>query len=228
MRIRGKFTKEGKVKFVGHLDTVRLFQRAIKVAGIPIAYSQGFNPHALVYFAMPLSVGVSSTGEYIEIITSQDVDIEATKNRLNEVLVNEIQILDLYEVSSQSDSLMSMVEGAAYEVTIPRQAVELNFIEIFKQKINAEEILIEKKGKKKVNQVDIKPLIIAHDICENEVNYQIKLELFAGSKQNLNPELLLKAILEEKIQEIPYTIERKELYTMQNEKLVPICDCEKM
>lgn len=228
MRIRGKFTKEGKVKFVGHLDTVRLFQRAIKVAGIPIAYSQGFNPHALVYFAMPLSVGVSSKGEYIEIITSQDIDIETTKDKLNKVLVNEIQILELYEVTNPSDSLMSMVEGAAYQIKISKEAVENNFIELFMEKINAEEILVEKKGKKKFKQIDIKPLILEYEICENKTMYEIELKLFAGSKQNLNPELLLKAILGEKIQEIPYDIERKELYTMQDEKLVPICDCERM
>ena len=53
MRTRLKFTKQGYVKFVGHLDTIRMFQRAIRVARLPISYSQGFNPHAKVFFALP-------------------------------------------------------------------------------------------------------------------------------------------------------------------------------
>lgn len=227
MRIRGKFTKKGKVKFVGHLDTMRLFQRAIKVAGIPIAYSQGFNPHALVYFAMPLSVGISSVGEYIDIVTDQDVDVEATKIKLNEVLVNEIQILDMYEVVERAESLMSMVGAADYQITIPKDHVEATFEEYFNEQLAKEELLVEKKSKKKFIEVDVKPLVMGYSLEATENNYIINLKLFAGSKQNLSPDLLLKAVLGAKVEEIPYSVERIELYTEKDDQFVPIYTCER-
>lgn len=227
MRIRGKFTKQGKVKFVGHLDTMRLFQRAIKVAGIPIAYSQGFNPHALVYFAMPLSVGVSSVGEYIDIVTDQDVDIEETKARLNEVLVNEIQILDMYEVAERAESLMSMVGAADYQITMPKDSVEGDFEKYFDDQLAKDELLVQKKSKKKFIEVDVKPLVMNYSIEITENDYIINLNLYAGSKQNLSPELLLKAILGAKLEEIPYCIERIELYTEKDDQFTPIYTCER-
>ncbi|NLI89868.1 MAG: DUF2344 domain-containing protein, partial [Epulopiscium sp.] len=60
MKIRIKFSKVGKVKFIGHLDLLRLFQKIIKSSRLPIAYSKGFNPHPLIYFAQALSVGITS------------------------------------------------------------------------------------------------------------------------------------------------------------------------
>ncbi|MEG1829555.1 MAG: TIGR03936 family radical SAM-associated protein [Cellulosilyticaceae bacterium] len=228
MRIRGKFTKQGKVKFVGHLDTMRLFQRAIKVARIPIAYSQGFNPHALVYFAMPLSVGVSSIGEYIDIVTDQDVDIEETKARLNEVLVNEIQILDMYEVAERAESLMSMVGAADYQITIPKDSVESDFEKYFDDQLAKDGLLVQKKSKKKFIEVDVKPLVMNYSIEITENDYIINLNLYAGSKQNLSPELLLKAVLGAKLEEIPYCIERIELYAEKDDQFTPIYTCERV
>ena len=72
MRIRIKFTKQGVIKFIGHLDLMRFFQKAVRRAGIDIAYSGGFNPHQLMSFASPLGVGLTSNGEYLDIILSKD------------------------------------------------------------------------------------------------------------------------------------------------------------
>ena len=66
MKVRIKFTKEGPMKFVGHLDTMRYFQKAIRRAELPIAFSGGYSPHMIMSFAAPLAVGVTSTGEYLE------------------------------------------------------------------------------------------------------------------------------------------------------------------
>ena len=66
MKVRVKFSKNGSVKFLGHLDTMRYFQKAVRRAGIPIAFSSGFRPHMIISFAAPLSVGVTSDGEYFD------------------------------------------------------------------------------------------------------------------------------------------------------------------
>ena len=68
MKIRIKFAKTGVMKFVGHLDVMRYFQKAIRRAELPIAYSEGFSPHMLLSFASPLGVGISSTGEYFDMV----------------------------------------------------------------------------------------------------------------------------------------------------------------
>lgn len=223
MRIRLKFTKQGKVKFVGHLDTVRLFQRAIKAAGIPIAYSQGFNPHSLVYFAMPLSVGVSSSSEYMDIITQEPIEVQEAKNALNTILVEDISIIEAYEIEEKSASLMSLVEAADYEIILANEHLEDTFIEVCEEAIKKEELLIIKKTKKGLKEVNIRPFIHSLEVNKEEKVYKIKVHLAAGSKENLSPELLLKAIIgEEKLETIPYSIQRTELYAVEDLNAIPL------
>ncbi len=214
MRIRGQFTKEGNVKFVGHLDTVRMFQRAIKVAKIPVAYSEGFNPHSKVYFAMPLSVGVASVGEYIEIRTKEDMPPDEVQSRLNQVLPRGIRLSSCFEVDATTPTLMSQVEVADYLVKF-----EQDFSEKIEQALYKEEIQISKRNKKKKwVEIDIKPLIINYEITPA----QLKVKLYAGSKQNLSVDLLLKAIFGDQLEELIYSIERIDLYTIVNDEIVSL------
>ena len=66
MKVRIKFEKRGNLRFIGHLDLMRYFQKANRRAGLPIAYSEGFSPHQIMSFAAPLSMGVESTAEYAD------------------------------------------------------------------------------------------------------------------------------------------------------------------
>lgn len=66
MKVRIKFTKTGAMKFVGHLDTMRYFQKAIRRAELPVAFSGGYSPHMIMSFAAPLGVGTTSMGEYFD------------------------------------------------------------------------------------------------------------------------------------------------------------------
>ena len=214
MKIRLKFTKEGPVKYVGHLDTMRLFQRAIKVAGIPVAYSQGFSPHSLVYFALPLGVGVSSQGEYMEIITAENVVAEGVMQQLNNVLVEGIQILAAWQVEDKCDSLMSLVYAADYNIKLLVDKRDVLDVSTLKQDLeNAQELIIMKKGKKGIKPVDIKPLILSCDIVAHEDGIHIKSQVLAGSSQNLNPELLVKALVEKYTSNYEIQVTRKEMYT---------------
>ena len=80
---RVKFTKGEEVKFIGHLDIMRLFQRAIKRAKLPVAYSQGFNPHQLLSFASPLTLGATSEGEYGDIEMAEKIEPYIVMQELN-------------------------------------------------------------------------------------------------------------------------------------------------
>lgn len=221
MKVRVKFSKLGKVKYVGHLDTMRLFQRAIKVAELPISYSQGFSPHSLVYFALPLAVGMSSEGEYMEIVLDEQVPAEEVKERLQKVLVEGICILDAYEIEEKTSSLMSLVQGADYSIVLKcPENPEITAQSLKEQVMNSEELIVLKKGKKGIAPVDIKPLILNSSFEQDGSNIKINLQVYAGSSKNLNPELFVKALLGEQ----PYMLQvsRKELYTEENEELVPI------
>lgn len=224
MRIRFKFTKEGYVKFVGHLDTVRLFQRAIKVARLPIAYSQGFNPHAKVYFAMPLSVGVSSTGEYMDMITDKDIDSKDAMETLNKILPEGIKILDAKVVKEGVATLMSLVTTADYRIEFGKNQLTPEEIEGAQTKLKADTLIVMKKGKKKTKEVDIKPLIKSVLIEMQEEAYVFTAKVAAGSMENLSIDLLLKSILDKDLSETVYSVKRLELYTTDEEKEVPLCE----
>ena len=78
MKIRIKFRKYGVMKFIGHLDIMRYFQKAIRRANIDICYSSGFSPHMIMSFAAPLGVGITSDGEYFDIEVSFDCSFKSS------------------------------------------------------------------------------------------------------------------------------------------------------
>ena len=221
MKIRVKFSKSGYVTYVGHLDTMRMFQRAIKVAKLPIAYSQGFNPHSLVYFAMPLAVGVSSEGEYMEMVLKEDVAVEEVKERLSRVMVPGISLLDVYQIDDKTDSLMSLVSAADYSIslTLPEHS-EVTSQMLSKKLQESTELIVMKKGKKGIAPIDIKPLILQAEVSGEGTMIHFELRVLAGSSKNLNPELIVKALVEDK----PYEMKlvRKELYTEGENELIPL------
>lgn len=221
MKIRVKFSKTGNVKYVGHLDTMRLFQRAIKVAKLPVGYSQGFSPHSLVYFALPLAVGMSSTGEYMEIVMAEPISAAEVKERLAKVMVAGISILEVFEVEDKTPSLMSMVQGADYHLALKVLGDAEVTAEMLEEKVSqSDELIVMKKGKKGIAPVDIKPLILESCFEQTGDKIGINLKVYAGSSKNLSPDLFVKALLGETPYELQ--VERKELYAEGDNGLVPI------
>lgn len=86
MTVRVKFAKYGALKFIGHLDILRCFQKALRRSGLPVAYSKGYHPHQMTSFASPLSVGLTSDGEYMDLVLTEPVPTEEVETRLNAVL----------------------------------------------------------------------------------------------------------------------------------------------
>ena len=86
MKLRMSFGKEGIVKFIGHLDIMRYFQKAFRRANVDITYSQGYHPHPCLSFASPLGVGLESRGEYLDMEVNSFDDLEAMKNAVNALL----------------------------------------------------------------------------------------------------------------------------------------------
>ena len=94
MKVRVKFSKYGPVKFIGHLDIMRYFQKAIRRANIPIAFSGGFSPHMIMSFAAPLGVGVTSAGEYFDMeLTDDSLSSKEMENRLNATMAEGMKVI---------------------------------------------------------------------------------------------------------------------------------------
>ena len=116
MKVRIKFAKYGAVKFIGHLDVMRYFQKAIRRAEIDIAYSEGFSPHQIMSFASPLSVGHTSEGEYFDIEVNSFTTEEDVQKRLQSVMVEGFDILKVKLLSEGEGNAMASVAAAKYTV----------------------------------------------------------------------------------------------------------------
>lgn len=213
-----KFYKEGVLRYISHLDLLRLFKRSFKREEIRLQYSQGFNPHPKMSFAQPLSLGYSSSGEYLEFETTQPYPVEEIKEKMNLILPEGIGILSCSELPDSGKTLAAMTDAADYEISIPcaeERGVDINqLVEAYLTQIEIIVLKHQRKSGKDV-ELDIKPMI--HDLKGfiDRNGIMLKCKISAGSTANLSPELLLSSFCSHSL--IPYertevTIKRTEIY----------------
>lgn len=192
MKIRIKFSKLGAMKFVGHLDIMRYFQKAIRRADIDICYSEGFSPHQIMSFAAPLGVGLTSTGEYMDIEVNHSDSSAAMIKRLNQTMADGISILSVKKLPDTAKNAMSIVAAADYRLTF-REGSEPEdldeWINGFTAFLEQENIPYLKKTKKGEREMNLKPLIYQHQV----ENASILLQVSTGSSDNLKPEMIVDA-----------------------------------
>ena len=150
------------MKFIGHLDIMRYFQKVMRRADVDIRYSEGFSPHQIMSFAAPLGVGLTSNGEYMDIEVLSTDDSKTMVRRMNETMVEGMEVVSYRQLDDSSKNAMSIVAAADYTLTF-RSGKEPEDLDGFFQKLeafyNQEQILITKPTKKGERQVDLKPLI---------------------------------------------------------------------
>ena len=214
MRIIAKFTKERPVRYISHLDVQRLFQRALRRAELPIAYSSGFNPHPDLSFAMALSLGYTSRGEYLDIKMAEDMEPGVFAERLNSVLPVGIKVMEAHMVSDHFPALTSKVEQAEYHITVLEPVVDME--EACRRTLAAKSLPMEKRGKKGVREVDIRPMIIELECAKQEIH----AVLSCSSSATLSPSLLLESMAGT----CRADIERMELYAGKRTPLMELTD----
>ena len=190
---RVKFTKGEEVKFIGHLDVMRLFQRAIKRAKLPVAYSKGFNPHQLLSFASPLTLGATSGGEYGDFEMAEKIEPEDITKKLNQTLPRGVKVLRTVLITKKIQSAMAAIDGAKYMVYTDKQITPLILKEKLQPYLNQKEILVLKKTKKNEKITDIKQDIFAMEDKSQCNETKIYLYLAAGSRRNLKPEAVIES-----------------------------------
>jgi len=116
MKLRVKFSKYGALRFIGHLDVMRFFQKAIRRAGIDIAYSSGFSPHQIMSFAQPLGIGLESNGEYMDIEVNSITTEADMMQQLNAQMVEGIEVLEIKLLPETAGNAMASVSAATYTI----------------------------------------------------------------------------------------------------------------
>lgn len=252
MKVRIKYTKPEQVKFIGHLDLMRYFQKAVKRAKLDIAYSKGFSPHQLMSFAAPLALGVTSEGEYFDAEFNSLISSDEFVKRFNEQMAAGIEVKDVVLLTDNAKKAMSIVAASDYVITIldtvPKNVKE-SLLAYTPHLLEKESIEILKKTKKNEKVEDIKPGILKLSVesyesaklltgeessidnpyIENPKEAdKIYMQLSTGSEYNLKPELIIQAVCREigyEYKRFDYKIHRLETY-MKNEegKLVSLLE----
>lgn len=185
---RGVFERKGALSYIGHLDLKAVFERALRRAELPLLYTQGFNPRPMLVFALPLGVGLDTEGDYFDVSMEVPVEPEEYIRRINEELPDGLRVLSAVSIDEPKNSLMSVVTCASYRIEAP--GITDAVLKVFGQ----ESVETMKKSKGREIKVDIRPLLIkpltssTPDVAE--------YMCYAGSQQNLRPDVLLKALCE--------------------------------
>ena len=225
MKIRIKFRKTGIMKFIGHLDVMRYFQKAIRRADVEICYSGGFSPHQIMSFAAPLGVGITSNGEYVDIEVHSTGTTAEMLERLNAVMAEGFEIAEYKLLPDTAANAMSSVAAADYTLTFrPGYEPEEESAEEWFKKLTAffdqPQVMVLKKTKKGEKEMDLKPLIYdLGDFAGNDAaQAQLFMKISTGSASNIKPELLLDAYYEALGKErspFAFMVQREEVYADQ-------------
>ncbi|MCI8951164.1 MAG: DUF2344 domain-containing protein [Lachnospiraceae bacterium] len=230
MKVRIKFSKEGNAKFIGHLDVMRYFQKVMRRAEISICYSGGFSPHQIMSFAAPLGVGITSCGEYFDIEVEDSENLSTMKERMNQTMAEGFHIESCRRLPDSAGNAMSIVAAARYTISF-RSGYEQTALEDFKDTeqwmkelekfYQNESIIITKKTKKGMKELDLKPLI--YEFSSDKTSACMVIS--TGSAENIKPELILDAYYQHLKKERPafaFQIQREEVYALKDGRLVSL------
>ncbi len=225
LKVRIKFTKTGSLKFIGHLDVMRYFQKAFRRAEVDVAYSKGFSPHQLLSFAAPLGIGLTSEGEYLDAEFESVLTSKEMLEKINEVMVEELHILEFKELDDNAENAMASVAGADYLVKIrDGYYKDHTFFEQLDSFAKKDSICILKKTKKSEKEVDIRPMIYKIEQKDDA----IFMQLATGSVANLKPETVMMALCKEcgmEYEPFGFLVHRLETYMQdpkEEGKLIPL------
>ena len=212
---RLKFSKTGMGKYISHLDLLRAFTRAITRAELPVRYTQGFNPHQIITFSLPLPIGVTSETEFVDIDFEDTADNSLIMERLNENLPPDIRIISVGELLYSANDICL----ADYEINLKApEAVDADIVTGFFGKESVSVMKKTKKGDKEVNLMEYINNVGNLDVALNEVN--MKITLSAGGAMNIKPDIMISALEKELGYEFDEVyIHRTKIYVKENDKI---------
>lgn len=165
MRIRITFAKQGALRYTGHLDLHKLWERAARRAELPLAYSQGFHPQPKMSLAAALPLGFSSTCEVLDMRLERDILLDGLRERLNETLPPGIQVLGIEQADEHAPALQTQVASAEYKVELKEQVHPSELKRRVEAALESKSIPRERRGK----TYDLRPLIESIEAMDDTI-----------------------------------------------------------
>lgn len=198
MRAMIRFGKQPRLRFISHLDLQRFFQRALNRTGLPIAWTQGFNPHPILSFGSALALGWTSEYEILDVKLSAPMGRRRTEDAMRAALPVDLPVLEVRMVDDRHPAPMAMVRASDYEITFSGEtaAATLDAAEEF---LRRESVMAVRKTKSGEREVDIRPMAL---LLEREGDV-LSARLMLTEKDTLKPDLLVRALAEIAGAEVP-------------------------
>ena len=226
--LRLAFSKTGVLQYISHLDLQRTMTHAIIRAGIPVWYTEGYNPKPRLQFSTPLSIGTESRYELMDfriVLPSEDAplpDFTAMKDSLNATLPDDLRILDVYEPSAK----FSDIEFSSYTVRIEEEEINDAKLEECRRVLSSSPLVVLKRTKSGEKDTDISPMIRAFCVQGEEKEIVLSMTLTASSASFLNPEYVITALLNAGVlKDVPraereYSIMRENLFDREMKRFI--------
>lgn len=212
------------MKFIGHLDVMRFFQKGLRRAEIDVAYSTGFSPHQIMSFASPLGVGLESNGEYFDVEVLSPITSKEFMDKFNAASVPWIQVTDVRLLPEKAGNAMASVAAAGYTICF-REGRELvsDLNDKFDAFMNQAQIIVTKATKKGTAEIDLKPAIYEYKVTDDSIYLLVN----ASSEGNIKPTLVMDAFAAFcgiQMAENALMITREETYGSKDGKFVPLAE----
>ena len=190
IRVRAVFEKCGRAKYISHLDLNRCMLRIFRRSGLPIWYTEGFNPHPYYSFALALSLGFESSCEILDFnITDDDMSMDEIRDKLNAVMPEGMGIV---KVALQKQKITAIAK-AEYTFSLVTDNTD-GLFDAAQSLLALPEILIEKKTKKGIKEVDIKPDMEILSCEKTSSSVDVRMYLPARTQTNYNPTLFIETL----------------------------------
>lgn len=184
------FEKSQRLRHIGHLDIMRAMQRALRRSGLPVSYSQGFNPHILLTFASPLSVGAVGKRELMDVTLDEEVAPDAFLAAMNKALPPEMPLLSARVLADKHPALMAMVRAARYDIQLCSADAAARCEAALPGFLAQESIMAMRKTKSGEKETDIRPLIHALTCSDGHLRATLALTESVSCK----PDMLVGAL----------------------------------
>ncbi len=178
-RYRFHFEKNEMMKYTGHLDLHRTLERTFRRSNIPLAYSQGFNPHAKITLALALPLGCTSADEIVDFWLDEPLEIDEVEKQLKKALPPGMTFLALEPISIQEPKPQNIVESAIFTITLKNEDPSLK--EKIQTFMDSEEVLMEKKRKGKLKKINIRSLVEEMSVVKDGISLTMQLSALPSS-----------------------------------------------
>ena len=189
MRAMIRFGKQPRLRFISHLDLQRFFQRALNRTGLPVAYTQGFNPHAIMSFGSALALGWTSEYEILDVKLSVPMGRKRTEEAMRQALPEDLPVLEVRMVDDRHPAPMAMVRASDYEIALLGESAGavLDAVDAF---LASEQVMAVRKTKSGEKEIDIRPLAITLERAGDVLLARLKLT----ETDTLKPDLLVNSL----------------------------------